>query len=373
MHQIKNIFWEDILDTLQEEKCVLFLGQSAYKGINNNSFQKSLMEWLDIGNPDHPLIRLYNPDGFYLFKKRRFKRKVIARMKEFYNQPFPNTEKEFIKLAQIPFSMIFLMTPDNILTRTFDRIGFDYSSDFYFRHRKATDHFSKPISSKPLIYNLLGNIEEPESLILTHNDFFDYLDSIFKGNSMNDELKYELENAERYIFLGLPYEKWYFQLLLRVLSLHSDKLKEIERLALKEFENPDLHELYTQEFKIEFIPTEITSFIDTLYQKCKNEDLLKRLPLKSSKIDDIDFNPQEIRNLIGEAKTIDAMEKLSSYFKRTKAINQKSVNDLLVLRNRYNILRQRELRGTIYPQDFGVENNQIIEQLLELINNSEVK
>lgn len=50
---------------------------------------------------------------------------------------------------------------------------------------------------------------------------------------MNSDLKDALERAERYIFLGLPYEKWYFQMVLRILSLHSDKLKEVERLALR--------------------------------------------------------------------------------------------------------------------------------------------
>jgi hypothetical protein len=371
MQELKNIFWEDVLDTLQEEKCVLFLGQGAYKGITKGGIQEELMDWLDIQNPDHPHIRLYNPDGFYLFKKRRFKRKVIGKMKDFYNQSFPKTEEEFKKLAQIPFSMIFSITPDNLLARTFDELGFEYSSDFYFRHRKATEHFNKPTNDKPLIYNLLGNIEEPESLVLTHNDFFDYLDSIFKGNSMNDELKYELESAERYIFLGLPYEKWYFPLLLRVLSMHSDKLKEVERLALQEFENPHLHELYTQEFKIEFIPSEITLFIETLYQKCDEEGILKKIPEKQVLSNAGDFNPQQIKSLIGEAKTKDAMEQLSSHFERYKVNNNKYANDLLVLRNRYNLLRQRELRGTIYPQDFAVENNQIVEQLLDLINIAE--
>lgn len=372
MQEYSNINWEDVLDTLEEQKCVLFLGTGAYKAPKGGPIESALIDWLDATNPNHPLIRVYNPDGFFLFRKNRFKRKIIARMKEFYNQPFPTTEKEFARLAQIPFNMIISLPPDNILARTFDKHGFEYHSDFYFRHRKATETFVKPTKHKPLIYNLLGNIEDPESLIMTHSDFFDYLDSVFKGNSISSELQDELENAERYIFLGLPYERWYFQLLLRVLSMHSDKLKEVERLALKEFEDPRLHEIYTEEFKIEFIPTDISGFIDDLYQKCQEASILKDMPLPDPlEATGAEFEPEGIKNLVAEAKTEDAMRQMKIFFDRRKPVSQENANELIILRNRYNLLRQREQRGTIYPQDLVVENNQIVEQLLELIEKAE--
>jgi hypothetical protein len=268
--------------------------------------------------------------------------------------------------------MIFTLPFDNVLTRVFDQLGFEYQSDFYFKHRKAQEKFEKPNRNKPLVYNLLGNIEEPESLILTHSDFFDYLDSVFKSNSMNQELKDELEKAERYIFLGLPYEKWYFQMLLRVLSLHSDKLKEIERTALKEFEDPRLHEIYTEEFKLDFIPTNTESFIDELFHRCDKEGILKPMPridLAEANLRLLSLN--DIRELVGGAELIDAMRHLKVFIDQRKAKSSKISNDLVVLRNRLNLLKQREIRGTIYPQDFSVEWNQIVEKLLELINQVE--
>lgn len=366
MKEFSNIDWEDVIDTLVEEKCVLFLGAGAYQPPGGGDIEEALINWLDAKNPDHPEIRLYNPDGFFLFRKTRFKRKVIARTREFYNQAFTETTEKFNLLAQIPFTVIISLSPDNILAQTFDTCGLEYQSDFYFRHRKAPEYFERPTREKPLIYNLLGNIEEPESLIMTHGDFFDYLDSVFKGNSMHNDFRQELENAERYIFLGLPYEKWYFQLLLRILSMHSDKLREIERMALREFENPYLHELYTEEFKIEFIPTDISLFIETLYQECSNKGVLKEKPLADTLRNTKGFAPDGIKNLIAEAKTHEAMRHLKLLFDQHK-LSSKNANELVVLRNRYNLLQQREQRGTIYSQDLIVENNQIVEQLLKLI------
>ena len=43
-------------------------------------------------------------------------------------------------------------------------------------------------------------------------------------------------------------------------------------------------------------------------------------------------------------------------------------NELVVLRNQFNLLRQRELRGTIDSRDFNVEQNQIADRLIGLID-----
>ncbi|MEM9919037.1 MAG: SIR2 family protein [Bacteroidota bacterium] len=370
MMENTELDWADIIDTLEQQKCLLFLGSGAFKVNGFDNMELALSDHLDATNPQHPLIRLYNTDGFFLFRKGRFKRRIINQMKDFYNQPFPGLEDQLAKLVRIPFSMIFTLTPDNLLSRAFDNSGFDYQSDFYFRNRKAPDFFEKPTKDKPLIYNLLGNIEEPESIILTHSDFFDYLNSVFKGNSMNSELRSELENAEQYIFLGLPYEKWYFQLLLRVLSMHSDKLRDVERLAFKEFENPNLRELYTGEFNLKFIPTDISSFISQLYEKCETAEILKeKMPEPTAvEIFEEDVLVDEIRHNIEKNKIAEAIEKLKLLYKKGDRNSVQNRNILTNLTNRFHILSQRYQRGTIYQQDFMVENSQIVEQLVGLIS-----
>ena len=369
---LSTVDWDDILETLEAQKCVLFIGSGAFDAPGGGDIDHAFCEYLDSQNADHPHIRMHNPGGFFLFKKSRFRRKVVAEMKTFYNQSFPETESFFSKIARMPFSMIVTLTPDNILTRTFDMKGLDYQADFYYRNQKASDQFEKPTTNKPLIYNLLGNIEEPNSLVLTHSDFFDYLQSVFKDISMNEDLKDELEDMERYIFLGLPFEKWYFQLLLRVLSLHSDKLKEIERLALKKFENPFLHKLYTEEFKMEFFPASSQEFINEMYRQCEQEDLLKPLPKIDPKLANMpDASRAELQEMVANGRTKKAIIHLKITLSKQKMTQKQAYNDILVLSNRFNLLSQREMRGTIDSRDFSVENNQIIEQLLDLITTTQ--
>ena len=371
-NSLADIDWEDLLETLEAEKCILFLGSGAYKAPGGGDLDAALAQWLDVQNPEHPQIRLYHSDGFFLFKGKKEKRRITTRIKDFYNQAFPETEELLGRLAEVPFSMIFTLTPDNLLTRVLDTRGFDYQFDFYYRHRPAPEEYERPTRQKPLLYNLLGNIEEPESMLLTHSDFFDYLKSDFRDISMHPKLKDQLKDAERFIFLGLPYEKWYFQLLLHVLSMHSDAMKDIERLALDEFEDPGLHKLYTEEFKIEFIPADVELFLGELHRQCGAKGLLKQVAPPDEALAALpDLSPEALRNMLGDAQTLDAIRHLKAFLDRRKPRSLPLLNDLTVLQNRYNLLRQREWRGTIYPNDLSTENAQVAEQFIDLLTNAQ--
>ncbi len=365
--------WNELIESLEAEKCVVFLGSGMYQASDGQSIEDLLGQWLEIDQPNHPSISVYNDDGFFLFHNaRRHKRKVIGQIKNFYCQTFPEIRHRFSQLAQIPFSTIVSLMPDNILARTFDELGMKYQTDFYFRNRKYPEFFEKPSCRNPLIYNLLGNIEEPESLVLTHSDFFDYLESVFMAKSMHPHLREEIESAERYIFLGLPYEKWYFQLLLRVLSMNSDKLKDVERLALEEFKNPKLQTLYSEEFKINFYPSDPAVFVANLFKACDQSGILKKIPPSDPTLTSLpELNQTALKELIAKADLDSTFLHLRVILDRRKPPNHSLANELVLLRSHYNLLRQRDLRGTIDSRDLNVEQNQIVERLISLTDRIE--
>jgi len=155
--------------------------------------------------------------------------------------------------------------------------------------------------------------------------------------------------------------------------MHSDKLKEIERLALTEFAHPHLRELYTEEFKIEFIPSNLSLFIEQLHAKCEEANILKE---KTSNTPTNEashhISISSIRELIGKNQTEEAINNLKIIFSSGGTKNQQNLNNLTILHNRFNILKQRYKIGTIYHQDFMVENNQVVEQLIGLISKVEL-
>ena len=79
---------------------------------------------------------------------------------------------------------------------------------------------------------------------------------------------------------------------------------------------------------------------------------------------------KETRELVANAEVLEALFNLKAYLNQ-KAIYGKISTDLLILRNRFNLLKQREMKGTIYQNDFNIEWNQIVETLLSLIAQAE--
>lgn len=174
---------------------------------------------MDARNPQHPYIRaFYEQDGFFLFRENKFRTRVISQLRAFYAGNFPVAEAVFEKIAQIPFQIIVTLTPDRLLSTVLNRQNVPHQTNFY-HYGQAARPLEKPIGDLALFYNLLGWVEEDESLVLTHNDLFSYLESVFSGGRMHFDLKSELLQANNYIFLGLPFGKWYMQLLLRVLNI----------------------------------------------------------------------------------------------------------------------------------------------------------
>ncbi|MEM9887688.1 MAG: SIR2 family protein [Bacteroidota bacterium] len=364
---MQNLDWKNIIYSLKKQRCVLFLGHSAYQAIGGGDITAALQQHLQLQETAEAEV-LCNSDGFFLFREPSYYGDTVREIEDFYDQVFPETESLFTKLAQIPFNIIVTLTADNLLERTFDTNGFDYHSDFYFRNRKASDTFKEPTKQKPLIYNLLGSLQRPESLVLTHEDFFDYLQSVFTSNSMNDELKDSLERADRYIFLGLPYEKWYFQLLLRVLSMHSDKLKKIKRLALKEFENPELYHIYQEEFKFNFIPNDVNGFIDSLHQKCEEAAILKALPAVDTRLENIqNVSGEQIRDFVARNRLDDALLHLKALLQQKVLRSDPLYMEWIILNNEHVSLKEQIIDNTIYQRDIPVERSRVTKKLLLLL------
>jgi len=127
----------------------------------------------------------------------------------------------------------------------------------------------------PLVYHLLGALKEEadESVVLTYDDLFAFLKSVFEGRPISEELKTTINNAKHFVCLGLPLEKWYMQLLLRVLGLHVNE--ESTKYVSLENKETNIIEIYKDQFNLMVIPTGVESFVDTLLDKCTQEQLIR--------------------------------------------------------------------------------------------------
>ncbi|NNF35661.1 MAG: hypothetical protein HKN68_16255 [Saprospiraceae bacterium] len=338
----------DILDALEDRSCVLFLGPGIYLDEENKLLEKKVWETLDVHNSDHPMIKaFYENDGFYLFREENYRRKVVRRIKRIYEQEFPATDTILQKLSRIPFPVVFNLSPDNLLARAYDSQLQNYHSEFYFMGQPFKE-FIPPTEDRTLIYGMLGNHEEPESMVMTHKDLFSYLESIFQGKSMSPQLRKLIQDTDTFIFLGLPFEKWYMQLLMRVLYHISSRLERIEQYAaMTQGANPN--RIFKDEFRIQFAPDHAQQFIDELYNLCDQQGKLKPIPEKSAE--------HHHKQLLKEALNAFSRNRILKGIDNVRTVlesypeAQTKLNELIFQRSSYEQLYEKEVNSLAMESD----------------------
>lgn len=352
----QTIQWDFIIDKILHEQCVLVLGPEVYATTDKPdlSCQEALLNHLDI--PKNPNIhRYYSEDEFFLFDESYKRTLVCHEIKSFYQQQSPNADLQ--KLARIPFHIYLTVTPDALLQQAFDTQSFAYQSGYYKRN-KDPQLIKPPNQKNPLIFNVFGSVQSEESIILSHDDLFDYFKSIFAQQSIPEKLKIQLQDVKNFIFLGISFDKWYMQLLLRELEIHNRRY-EFTRYAAGQSVTDELTTFCIDQFQIQFISRNISGFID---------ELLRHVPegrLRQPE-GDADSGTARAKQLIRKGKLEEAIEVLEDCTDGTEL-----ENGLIQLAGRYGKFKRRVLSGILREDEKLVQENNLSNDLLTLIGEAE--
>lgn len=356
--------WSEIIEPIEEGKCVLIIGPEIYRD-DNETLEEKLYDYLDV--PNNPNIRnYYREDGLFLFMDEQKKNRVSRMLKKFYKQPiFLEAESIMTKLAQIPFSAIISINNDMRLLSVFDRMGFDHDASYYWKNNNMNDKKLMVSKGKPLIYNLFGRIDQRDSLILTHDDLFDYFESIFPGGKgIPEKLKQKMVTADNFIFLGLDFKKWYMQLLLRLLHVHNTNQYDFFRFAANVEVSEQVRTLCFEQFNIEFIPKNIKEFVDELYKECKNQKLTKEFNMKKLPVEE---RLKEIKNLLASSEFDKAFFRFENLINDLGKDEQDYSEDLIMLRSKYKRNARKLRQGIISHDESERENAKVNHGLLSLL------
>lgn len=216
-----NIELEFIADEISSGKCLVILGPRLLtkKGEDINTIRNAyLKKKLD--------NRINDPaqDDFLDFERKDITYIKMGIKKFYENEVEPN--KVYQKLAEIPFSLIINTSPDKVLNKIFNdkKKEYDYG---YFKMRDPAAKISRKHNT--MIYNIFGDYEDIESMVLTFKDLSIYMAAI---TNLNTKIKTALNEANPVLFFGFSYDKWYFQLLLSFLRLDNNIKEKITKRSL---------------------------------------------------------------------------------------------------------------------------------------------
>jgi len=256
----RNSGLKRIIKRINEGTCLVILGPNLLSE-NSNNINDRLNNYLANELPQK--VTHNKKEGFLSFDANTRQFDLEDYIEEFFDDELePNDIYE--KLAEIPFPLIINTSPDKTLNKVFDTKGKGYDYGFYHMRQAPKAPIKKHNTQ---IYNLFGDYQHLDSMILTYTDLFEYLESIMGAKEL--KLKDQLKDTKTILFLGFSFDKWYFQLLQWIMKLESKKLSS----DLKQITQDNLKEFCQDEFNVEFFDDDAAEIIAQLYQ-AKSDGLI---------------------------------------------------------------------------------------------------
>lgn len=351
--------WDDLINFIKEGKCILFVGPESVMKSPGILYHSELIKSPEFQNNEY--FKYIERDEMFLLNKNFYRGKLVSRFRNYCNKNifFDDTYK---KISAIPFNTIIVVTRYSFLLQTFENNKIAFQHRWFskiFDKSKTEAEIDTPSSEIPLIYNLFGNSNTDESLLLTHNDLFDYLTKLLSENSLPARLRELVKSSNQIIFLGFKFERWYLQLLLRLFELN-DLNAKFERIATTSHEQEDIINMCTTDFNMNFIGENSESFVNTLYDKCIEKGVELRKP---SSISTGSLLRNEFNSLLKTNRFDDALKQLENL-----EIKNNLQDKVTQLTGSWNSIKSKKENGTISDADLNLETNKFRQQMQLVID-----
>ena len=204
-------------------------------------------------------------------------------LRDFYDE-FRNERLPIYELAaQLPFKFVLNCTPDALFVAALDR--HDKNAHFF------SFHFAKPLynemvnnqavnleqviaDDRPLVYNLLGSLDDPSSLVLTDADRLRFLDVSLQreNNTLPSNITYHFlrepirRMRKAFVFLGFDFNEWHIRLFMHLLRRTHEHAPHAFGLQHPETLHGDNGAFYEDNFDLMFVPDEPMVFLQQLQE-----------------------------------------------------------------------------------------------------------
>ncbi len=131
-----------------------------------------------------------------------------------------NTEPHSV-LARLPFPIYITTNSDDLLANALVDAGKQPYVELCpwneYIERTFADYDDAPTPERPLVYHLFGRLPLPESLVLTEDDYFDYLIGVTSNKDLIPGVVRRALVSTSLLFLGFRVDDWNFRVLFRSL------------------------------------------------------------------------------------------------------------------------------------------------------------
>lgn len=279
MNNIDEREWRRLIRTIQRDNCIVVLGpHSSTETVNQNDvpLRQILSEKLsgllaDTSEIIDKTDLAHVAQEYYRGDEGRTTLEI--EVEDFYKKYKDKTTDFHRDLAKIPISLCINATHDQYLYNAMIEAGDKKPVvDLYDFRKPRNTKYNEPGPETPVIYNLLGNPDFSETLVLTETDWLDFLIAVIQGTSPVPPYvasRVADENTS-FLFLGFGFEDWSVRILLHALQAHGHKERSLA-VERQDFFNHPNHPttivFYQNEHLVKFHNLSLASFARQLREQ----------------------------------------------------------------------------------------------------------
>ena len=266
--------WSRLLKQIQRQRCVLMLGPTVVSAPSGAPLAELFASHLanELQAEEVAFAPTETENLSYIAQKflsnTAFQRIDLEDEAVDFYQPYSNTQLDTLELiAGLPFDLIINTNPDHFFCQALERRGKHPQKIHYNFHREQEISFPKFSEGKPLVYNLFGALDHPESLVFTEQDRKEFIRNVIDNNPpIPHQLISTLGRRACYVFLGFDLKEWHYKLLVDVLEIKPENVKIALNRNTYQHSIP-VKEYYEDYYQFTFIDeNDIHSFVKELHQ-----------------------------------------------------------------------------------------------------------
>ena len=220
--------WDILLRHISKGKCTPFIGPETTAGFYPMKRDRA-QKWCD--DEDYPLgDRSELARVAQFLAVRDYPAKPIERLiEEFENIQSPDFSEPYevhSVLADLPLPVYITTNYDDFMMKAFSQkvMRRDARSE-YCRWRDGLNRTEstlsgeyKPTQANPVVFHLYGKIDEERSLVLTENDYLQFLVNVTRDEKLIPPVIQGAITGGSLLFLGYQLDEWDFRVLFHILQ-----------------------------------------------------------------------------------------------------------------------------------------------------------
>lgn len=220
--------WNGLLRQISKGRCTPFIGPEACTGLYPMKRERA-QKWAD--EEDYPLEdRSELARVAQFLAVRDYEARPIERITEEFETiqapDFSDRNELHTVLAGLPLPVYITTNYDDFMFKAFSkRVMPRDPKREYCRWRKGMDNTAtvlsgeyRPTVASPIVFHLYGHLDEEQSLVLTENDYLQFLVNVSREQKLIPAVIQGAITGGSLLFLGYQLDEWDFRILFHTIE-----------------------------------------------------------------------------------------------------------------------------------------------------------